>query len=109
VKVWNLSSGQCISTLSGHQTSLVKVSWLNLGLQVLSASVDGVVKVWNLKKQACVNTFQMHDEKIWGLDLSNDKYLLTGGGDSCLKLWQDTTLEEEQKSKENQLQKIMDE
>jgi U3 small nucleolar RNA-associated protein 13 len=57
VMVWNLTSGQCISTLSGHQTSLVKVSWINLGLQVLSASVDGVVKVWNLKKQACVNTF----------------------------------------------------
>ena len=57
VKVWNLTSGQCIATLSGHQTSLVKVSWLNVGLQVLSASVDGVVKVWNMKKQACVNTF----------------------------------------------------
>jgi U3 small nucleolar RNA-associated protein 13 len=109
VKVWNLSSGQCISTLSGHQTSLVKVSWINLGLQVLSASVDGVVKVWNLKKQACVNTFMMHDEKIWGLDISNDKYLLTGGGDSSLKLWQDNTLEQEQKQKEDQLQKIMDE
>ena len=51
----------------------------------------------------------MHDEKIWGLDLSNDKYLLTGGGDSSLKLWQDTTLEQEQKQKEDQLQKIMDE
>ena len=51
----------------------------------------------------------MHDEKIWGLDISNDKYLLTGGGDSSLKLWQDNSLEQEQKQKEDQLQKIMDE
>lgn len=95
VKVWNLSNSSCIATLSGHLTSLVKVSWLNMGLQVASASVDGVVKVWNLKKQACVNTFQMHEDKIWGLHLARDQYLLTGGGDSNLKLWQDCTIERE--------------
>jgi U3 small nucleolar RNA-associated protein 13 len=50
IKVWNITNAQCIATLSGHQSSLVKVSWINLGLQILSASVDGVVKVWNLKK-----------------------------------------------------------
>jgi U3 small nucleolar RNA-associated protein 13 len=56
VKVWNITNGSCISTLSGHLTSLVKVCWLNAGLQLASASVDGIVKLWNLKKQACVNT-----------------------------------------------------
>lgn len=39
-----------------------------MGLQICSASVDGVVKIWNIKKQMCQNTFEMHDEKIWALD-----------------------------------------
>ena len=36
----------------------------------------------------------MHEEKIWGLD-SNDKYIVTGGGDSSLKIWKDNTIEKE--------------
>lgn len=32
VKVWNLTNGTCIATLSGHLTSLVKVSFINAGL-----------------------------------------------------------------------------
>lgn len=106
VKVWNITNGACIATLSGHQSSLVKVSWINLGLQIVSASVDGIVKIWNLKKQACVNTIQMHEEKIWGLDASSDKYILTGGGDSTLKLWQDCTIEKEFEDKEKKLQRL---
>jgi hypothetical protein len=48
----------------------------------------------------------MHDEKIWGLDTAGDKYILTGGGDSKLKLWTDCTIEKELEDKELQLQKL---
>lgn len=51
----------------------------------------------------------MHDEKIWGIDVANDKYILTGGGDSTLKLWQDCTIEKEQEDKEKELQRLQDE
>jgi U3 small nucleolar RNA-associated protein 13 len=61
--------------------------------------VDGNVKIWNLKKQQCANTFEMHDEKIWSIDVHNDKYILTGGGDSTLKLWVDNTVEKESEDK----------
>ena len=36
----------------------------------------------------------MHDEKIWAMD-ANDKYMVTGGGDSTVKIWRDNTLEVE--------------
>jgi len=107
VRVWNLSGeGSCICVLQGHLQSLVKCGWLNAGLQVMSTSVDGVTKIWNVKKQSCVNTIQMHDEKIWGLDMAQDRYVLTGGGDSSLKLWVDSTLEKEHEDKEKDLQRI---
>lgn len=52
----------------------------------------------------------MHDEKIWGLHVSaGERYMLTGGGDSTLKLWQDHTVEKELEDKEKELQRIHDE
>eukprot|EP00347_Sterkiella_histriomuscorum_P000004 403377554 len=108
LKVWNLQNGTCISTFQGHQNSLVKIGWLNLGMQIISSSVDGVVKIWNLKKQVCVNTMQMHDEKIWAME-ANDKFMVTGGGDSSVKIWRDCTLEKEVEEKEKNLQRLQDE
>ena len=74
IKVWNISGdkGECIATLQGHADQLVKIKWLNQGLQLASASVDGVVKLWNLKKQQCVNTFEMHTDRIWAMDLHEE-------------------------------------
>jgi U3 small nucleolar RNA-associated protein 13 len=112
IKVWNIlaqkiegqPSTACIATFSGHQTALVKVNWINLGLQIVSASVDGIAKIWNLKKQICVNTYEMHSEKIWGLDVQ-DNFMITGSGDSSIKVWRDCTVEAEKEEKEKELHK----
>jgi len=71
LKIWNIGGekGECVATLQGHADQLIKVKWLNAGLQLASASVDGVVKLWNLKKQQCVSTVEMHEDKIWAMDL----------------------------------------
>jgi U3 small nucleolar RNA-associated protein 13 len=79
---------------------LVKLSWLNLGLQLASASVDGVVKIWNVKKQVCMNTIEMHEEKIWAMDfcehITDERTslkMITGSSDSKVKIWVDNTVE----------------
>ena len=105
IKVWNISDvakPQCVATLQGHQEQLAKVLWINAGLQLLTAGLDGVVKLWNLKKQQCVTTFQMHSDKVWTVDAieniengANSLELITGGADSTLRLWSDTTLEQD--------------
>jgi len=94
-----------------------------MGLQLASASVDGVVKIWNIKRQQCVNTFEMHDDKIWTMDLfeqiekiednqfGEDQFkstihLVTGGCDSTIKIWQDYTDEQEQEDKEAEHKRI---
>ena len=105
--MWNVSTGECLATLQGHTSALVKAAWLNAGLQIATASVDGIVKVWNFRKQQCQNTFEMHEEKIWAMDFlevskkSSEEVreretlrMITGAGDSTVKLWTDSTLEE---------------
>ena len=49
-----------------------------------------------------VNTFQMHDEKIWAMD-AHGKYLVTGGGDSALKVWKDCTVEKDKEDRAMEL------
>ena len=53
VKIWDISTekASCISTFQGHNDQIIKCLWLNAGLQIATASVDGVVKLWNVKKQ----------------------------------------------------------
>jgi len=105
-----------------------------MGLQVASASVDGVVKIWNVKKQQCVNTFQMHTDKIWAMELhekiekveeradagdeeSDEQadgfvstiHMMTGGSDSIVKIWRDHTTEQEQEDKAEKLKRIQEE
>mmetsp|Transcript_4577 Transcript_4577/g.6941 ORF Transcript_4577/g.6941 Transcript_4577/m.6941 type:complete len:299 (+) Transcript_4577:1864-2760(+) len=134
IKVWDLhdiESGvekqRCIATLQGHQDQLVKALWINMGMQIASASVDGVVKIWNMKKKQCVNTFEMHEDKIWTLDIfehieqieaeeedeeptfKSTIRLLTGGCDSTIKIWQDFTKEQEEEEKEAELLKVRQE
>lgn len=108
-----------MSTLQGHNMALVKVVWLNAGLQIASASVDGIVKVWNVSKLTCLNSFEMHDDKIWALDFlerlgaqDSDRpnlLMITGGSDSKIKIWRDSTAVEELKQKEDKLDLIYDE
>ena len=118
LKIWNLITHQCVSTLQGHKSSLVKVCWLNAGLQLASASVDGIVKVWNVSRQACLNTFEMHEDQIWAMDFAEEVretderptlMMITGGSDSKVKVWHDSTAEEELKLKEEKLGLLKDE
>jgi len=98
----------------------VKAVWLNAGLQIASASVDGIVKIWNVSKQSCLNSFEMHEERIWALDFAEiyneedseqrpNLMMLTGGSDSKVKIWEDSTKEEELKQKNERLGLIQDE
>ena len=49
----------------------------------------------------------MHDEKIWALENCKDEgYIISGGGDSTVKVWRDCTLEKEVQEKESELQRL---
>lgn len=52
----------------------------------------------------------MHDEKVWAIDSTPDShFLVTGGGDSTVKVWQDCTIEKEKEDREKELQRMVDE
>jgi WD40 repeat protein len=69
--------------------------------QLVSAGGDGLVKVWTMRSGECETTLDNHTDRVWSLALTeNENVLVSGGGDSVITFWQDTTaLEKEKQAK----------
>lgn len=66
--------------------------------QLVSAGGDGLVKVWTIKTGECDTTLDNHTDRIWSLALNEEENtLVSGGGDSVITFWQDTTALEKEK------------
>jgi U3 small nucleolar RNA-associated protein 13 len=69
--------------------------------QIVSAAGDGLVKIWTIKSGECDTTLDNHTDRIWSLALNEgENILVSGGGDSVITFWEDTTaLEKEKEAK----------
>jgi U3 small nucleolar RNA-associated protein 13 len=66
--------------------------------QLVSAGGDGLVKIWTIKSGECETTLDNHTDRIWSLALNkSENVLVSGGGDSVITFWEDTTILEKEK------------
>ncbi|KAH8891296.1 WD40 repeat-like protein [Thozetella sp. PMI_491] len=101
IKLWNLTDYTCIRTFEGHSNNVLKVAWLspptdgNASKQRIlfaSAGGDGLVKVWdaNLGESEC--TLDNHEDRVWALTTHPEtNTIVSGGGDSIINFWKDTS------------------
>ena len=87
VRVWDLADGTSIA-LMGHTGAVVAVASPD-GNIVASASHDGTVKIWDVSTRRELKTLRGHRGAVMALSFSTDgKYLLTGGDDRIVAIWQ---------------------
>jgi WD40 repeat protein len=55
IKVWEIESGECLKTLSGHDSDVKCVIKLPDN-QLASGSHDRTIKIWDLNSGSCVKT-----------------------------------------------------
>ncbi|KAJ4344239.1 U3 small nucleolar RNA-associated protein 13 [Ascochyta clinopodiicola] len=101
VKIWSLSDYSCLLTLEGHSNSVLKLAWLpyrpvdardKRGPQVASAAGDGLVRVWDSASGESMSTLDNHEDRVWALVAHPETgALVSGGGDSIITFWKDTT------------------
>lgn len=76
--------------------------------QLVSSGSDGLIKLWTIRTNECESTMDGHDDKIWALDLSPcGTSLFSGGADSKIAVWRDTTKERDDAVREAEEQNIL--
>ena len=103
IKLWNLSDYTCLRTFEGHSHNVIKVAWLKVPTEenaskkrilFASAGADSLVKVWdaNLGETEC--TLDNHEDRLWALTVHpTTNTIVSGGSDSKVTFWRDTTSE----------------
>jgi WD40 repeat protein len=86
IDVWDVNSGQCVQTLSGHSNSIVALVSLPNG-RLASGSYDYSIKIWDPNTGKCLQTLS-DNAWIHALTVLPDGRLASGFFmDNPIKLW----------------------
>lgn len=89
VKLWDVRSGDCVSTLPAHSDPVTGVDFNRDGTCVVSGSHDGLVRIWDTATSECLKTIYAEgNPPVSHVRFSpNGKFVLAGTLDASLRLW----------------------
>ena len=88
VRVWNVSTGVCLSTLKGHTRSVNSVAFNHDGTKVVSASSDKTIRVWNVTTGECLSTLKGHTSSINSVAFNaDDTKIVSASNDKTIRVW----------------------
>jgi WD40 repeat protein/DNA-binding SARP family transcriptional activator len=91
IKIWDIRTGQCWKTLTGHTNWVWSLAWNPDGQTLASGSQDSTVKCWNVHNGECL-TNSNHADAIRCLAWSPDGQILASGGTGkVVELWDIST------------------
>ena len=99
IKLWSVEDGSCLSTFTEFSSTVMKLFFINNGLQIALAESKGAIKVIRTKTGAPdFSMDEAHTEHIWGLcEDTKRKRLISGAEDGRVCVWSDNTEELEER------------
>lgn len=92
IRVWDVESGQCVSTMEGHQDTVRQVLWMKTNdHSILSGGADQVVRMWDSRLGVQVST-AFAKASVASLELSHDSKYLTSAAGKEVTFWDASTL-----------------
>ena len=85
IKVWDLSTGKCLSTLVGQTQEIT--SLIVLPNNRVAAASCAYIKVWDLVTATCVHTLKGHTDIIRDLVLLSNNVLASCSNENTVKFW----------------------
>jgi WD40 repeat protein len=89
VKIWRVSDGALLDTLTGHYKEVTSVAFSHNGEMLASGSMDRSINLWRVSDRTLIRTMGS-SEFILGISFSpDDAFLTSGGGYSTneIKVW----------------------
>ncbi|MDZ8264568.1 eIF2A-related protein, partial [Nostoc sp. ChiQUE01b] len=91
-KLWDVSTGKAIKTLTGHSSRVNSVVFSPDGKTLASGSADNTIKLWDVSTGKAMKTLTGHSSRVISVVFSPDgKTLASGSGDKTIKLWDVST------------------
>ena len=88
IKIWDLKTKMCETSLFGHDTTVFVILLLQDGrLASGSGSWDRALKIWDLENKRCDCTLLGHKREIKCMAQLKNGWLLTGSVDKTVKIW----------------------
>lgn len=89
IKIWNLNTGELLSTFTGHSGWVWSVTFSPDGQSLASGSKDKTIKLWNLHTGELLHTLTGHSDGVWSVAASaNGQTLASSSRDGSIKVWQ---------------------
>lgn len=89
IKVWDVTTGQCLITLTGHDNWVRGLSWHPGGKYLLSVSDDKSLRIWDIAHKRCSKRLDAHTHFATSIDFHRSHpYVITGSVDQTIKVWE---------------------
>ena len=86
IKIWCLSSEQCLQTLEGHKGTVLSLCQLK-DSRLVSCSEDKTIKIWSLSTMSWERDLLGHEEPIHTVIQLHNGTLASGSSDTTIKIW----------------------
>jgi len=91
VRIWGIDFGDCHRSLFAHDETVTQILFVPGTHFFFSSGKDGRIKYWDADKFEHIMTLEGHHQEIWGMALSSEgNYIVSGGQDRSLRIWNQT-------------------
>ncbi|KAK9144295.1 hypothetical protein Sjap_004198 [Stephania japonica] len=90
IRVWELSSLQCVRSWKGHEGPVMGMTCDASGGLLATAGADGKVLVWDVEKGFCTHYFRGHKGVVTCITFHPDQdhlVLFSGSDDATIRVW----------------------